>query len=73
MRRVPKRPDLPGVEQRRQIRVAAGMTQSTLAFRIGVSPSSIAMWESGKYNPRGLTRDAYAKALNQLVKEQGES
>ncbi len=70
MRRNPSRPHLPEVEERREIRVAAGLTQAILAFRIGCSPSSITLWENGRTEPRGLTRDAYARALNKLKAEQ---
>ena len=70
MRKAPGRPTLPPVEDRAAIRKAAGLTQAILAFRIGVSPSSITLWETGKSNPQGLTRDAYARALVKLQKEQ---
>ena len=73
MRRTRKRPELPAVEDRRAIREASGMTQAQLAVAIFVSPSSIAGWERGIRQPRGLQRDAYAKALNQLKEEQEDS
>ena len=50
----------------RQLRTHARITQAELATEVGVSRSTIAMWESGQRNPRGPKAAAYGKALRAL-------
>lgn len=46
------RRSLPPAEKLREIREAAGVSQRTLARAIGVTPQSVANWESGTHRPR---------------------
>jgi transcriptional regulator with XRE-family HTH domain len=57
---------LPPPEERRRLREAAGLAGTNLAAQIGVSPTTVYGWEQGR-NPSGLLREAYARALTQLV------
>lgn len=44
-------------------RKAAGMTQSELALKVGVTQASVAMWESGRKNPATDKLPVIADAL----------
>lgn len=45
-------------------RKAASCTQTQLADKLGISQSTIAMWETGKAYPRADMLPAIAEALN---------
>ena len=45
------------------LRTAKGWSQVELAYRVGVSPSSIYNWERGRYAPRFSQLQDLAKAL----------
>ncbi|MFE5565078.1 multiprotein-bridging factor 1 family protein [Amycolatopsis japonica] len=45
-------------------RSAAGHTQETLAFALGVSVSTVGRWEAGASEPLPTTRPKLAKLLN---------
>lgn len=57
-------------------RQAKGLTQEELAVRVGVSRSSVAMWETGKAFPRASMLVALANTLKvsieQLLTQDGE-
>lgn len=53
----------------RNIRERQGLLQEEIAKTLGVSRSAIAMWESGKANPRGETLVKLADALNCTIDE----
>lgn len=47
----------------KEVRMARGMTQSELAEKIGVSRSTVAMWETGANVPNADKLPTVAKAL----------
>ncbi len=51
----------------RQHREAAGLTQETLARKIGVTTRALVWWESGKRLPRIDTCQAIAAALSKAL------
>ncbi|MFF7601411.1 helix-turn-helix domain-containing protein [Streptomyces mirabilis] len=53
---------LPPAEQRRALRGALGLSRAEVARALGVSPSTVAGWESGR-DPSGETREKYAYFL----------
>lgn len=60
------RPRLPAPEERRRLRISAGMSQQTLAELVGVTPQAVSMWEHGKCTPRAAMLGRYAEALQAL-------
>ncbi|CAL2055893.1 protein of unknown function [Streptomyces murinus] len=54
--------DLPPAEQRRALRQALNLTRTQVAQTLGVSPSTIGGWETGR-DPSGETREKYAYFL----------
>jgi transcriptional regulator with XRE-family HTH domain len=57
---------MPPPEERRRLRIAAGLTGIELAAAISVSPASIYNWETDKRSPTGLQRAAYLRALDEI-------
>ncbi|WP_018545903.1 helix-turn-helix domain-containing protein [Streptomyces sp. LaPpAH-108] len=55
--------DLPPAEQRRALRQALHLTRTQVAQALGVSPSTIGGWETGR-DPSGELREKYAYFLN---------
>lgn len=43
------------------------MTQAQVAERVGATRETVRAWESGRTNPRGRKREAYAKLLDSLA------
>ena len=67
MRKQLKTPtQLPSPTERRRIRVDSGISGSNLAAQIGIAPSTLYGYETGR-EPKGLLREAYAEALKQLA------
>ncbi|MGW2582640.1 helix-turn-helix transcriptional regulator [Streptomyces virginiae] len=60
------RSDLPGPEQRRTIREAAGLSQQDLADIVGVSRQAVTAWEAGDRYPRKAQLARYVEALTAL-------
>ncbi|PWI17570.1 RNA polymerase subunit sigma-24 [Streptomyces sp. Act143] len=60
---------LPPPKERRRLREAGSLTQAQVAERVGVTRETVRAWESGRTNPRGRKREAYAKLLGTLVQE----
>jgi transcriptional regulator with XRE-family HTH domain len=50
-------------EQLRRARIAAGITQTELAAKVGVTPLAVSNWESGKIAPKGESRELLRKVL----------
>ncbi|MDQ0599507.1 transcriptional regulator with XRE-family HTH domain [Streptomyces canus] len=66
MTRSPATP-LPPPEERRRLREAGSLTQAQVAERVGTTRETVRAWESGRTNPRGRKREAYAKLLDSLA------
>ncbi|MEU2281342.1 helix-turn-helix domain-containing protein [Streptomyces sp. NPDC013178] len=58
---------LPPPEERRRLRETSSLTQAQLAERLGVSRETVRAWETGRTNPRGRRREAYAQLLTSLA------
>ncbi|WP_329582652.1 helix-turn-helix domain-containing protein [Streptomyces sp. NBC_01361] len=58
--------ELPDTEVRRSLREQAGLSKAQVARALGVSPSTVTGWESGR-DPAGETRAKYAYLLNGLA------
>ncbi|MET7520509.1 helix-turn-helix domain-containing protein [Streptomyces sp. NPDC005480] len=58
--------ELPDTELRRSLREQAGLSKAQVARALGVSPSTVTGWESGR-DPAGETRAKYAYLLNGLA------
>lgn len=56
-------------EKLKQIRRAAGVSRTSLAWACGVSSSTVAEWEQGRYAPRVGTLETLARALHCSVVE----
>lgn len=60
---------LPTLQIRRQLRLAAGLTQSEVAEAIGVKRLAIARWEAGATQPHRGNRRAYSHLLRKLAEK----
>ncbi|GHF11911.1 hypothetical protein GCM10014715_79550 [Streptomyces spiralis] len=58
------RTPLPPAEQRRQLREGLGLSRAQVARALGVSPSTLGGWESGR-DPSGDVREQYVYFLQQ--------
>jgi DNA-binding transcriptional regulator YiaG len=70
-RRIRANAALPCPDERRRLRVTAGLTQADLAAAAAVSVATISMWERGAREPTGTARDAYRRILAMLREETG--
>ncbi|SOD67022.1 hypothetical protein SAMN06297387_12836 [Streptomyces zhaozhouensis] len=59
--------DLPAPEERLRLREAAHLSRPELASVLQVAPGTIAGWETGRTEPQGTTRAAYARLLDGLA------
>ncbi|QES49745.1 DNA-directed RNA polymerase sigma-70 factor [Streptomyces venezuelae] len=59
---------LPPPKERRRLRESRELTHDEVAAAVGVTASTVRSWESGRTEPRGRTREAYAKLLAELAK-----
>ena len=59
-------------ERARAVRVAAGVSQESIARTLGVNRESIARWESGERRPRGEVLRRYAELLDKLEQAAGK-
>ncbi|MEV0638892.1 helix-turn-helix domain-containing protein [Streptomyces sp. NPDC050619] len=64
---------LPPPKERRRLREARSLTQAQVAARVGVAPSTVRAWETGRTTPRGRNREAYASLLAELASEGADS
>lgn len=69
LQRISLRRSLPGPDERRQIRVAAGVTQREVALAVGRTASEVSRWESGDRSPSGAALVAYQGVLLRLKEE----
>jgi DNA-binding transcriptional regulator YiaG len=60
--------DLPAPEERRMLREGAGLSIRSFANALGVSPSTVARWESGERDPKGPLLFVYVEGLRALSK-----
>ncbi|MGW6461302.1 helix-turn-helix domain-containing protein [Streptomyces sp. NPDC055078] len=54
---------LPSPKERRRRREAMSMTEQEVAAAVGVTKATVRAWETGRSEPRGRRREAYAKLL----------
>ncbi|MFE6841597.1 helix-turn-helix domain-containing protein [Streptomyces sp. NPDC057686] len=59
-------PGLPSPKERRRLREAAGLTYEDVATAVGIAVSTVRSWETGRTDPRGRKREAYAGFLTAL-------
>ncbi|MFD3680589.1 helix-turn-helix domain-containing protein [Streptomyces sp. NPDC058613] len=64
---------LPTLQVRRQLRLAAGLTQAEVAGAIGVKRLAVARWEAGATQPHRGNRRAYAHLLRLLAAKHPEA
>ena len=57
---------LPPSNVRRAIRLAAGVSQVRMASELGVHRLTFVRWETGVHEPRGESRERYARLLTEL-------
>ncbi|MFD9339796.1 helix-turn-helix domain-containing protein [Streptomyces sp. NPDC060028] len=60
-------PGLPTPKDRRRLREAADLTHEQIAEAVGVTATTVRSWESGRTDPRGRKREAYAELLSRLA------
>ncbi|MEU6704261.1 sigma factor-like helix-turn-helix DNA-binding protein [Streptomyces wuyuanensis] len=56
-------PPLPSPKERRRLREAKALSEEQVAEALGVTKATIRSWETGRSDPRGRKREAYAKLL----------
>ncbi|MFE9255111.1 helix-turn-helix domain-containing protein [Streptomyces sp. NPDC006879] len=61
---------LPSPKERRRLREAASLTHEDIATAVGVTPSTVRSWETGRSSPKGRRREAYTKLLTESRSEQ---
>jgi len=52
----------------RELRLGAGLSQAEIATYCGVTPTAVALWETGQRRPRGEAAHRYARLIR-LLKE----
>lgn len=57
------RSPLPPPKERRRLREARSLSEADVARSIGVTRATVRSWETGRNDPRGRKREAYAKLL----------
>jgi DNA-binding transcriptional regulator YiaG len=62
---------LPEPEERRRIRLQAGVSQAAIARACGVTPACVCLWEGGRRQPRGRNLRAYVEVLRLLAGRAG--
>jgi DNA-binding transcriptional regulator YiaG len=60
--------ELPAAPERQRLREQAGLSIRTFANALGVSPSTVARWESGERDPHGPFLFVYVEGLRALAK-----
>lgn len=59
--------DLPGPDERKRLREAAGLSQAQIAKALDARREAVGNWESGRTEPRPPKRAAYARLLEGLA------
>ncbi|MFI1826453.1 sigma factor-like helix-turn-helix DNA-binding protein [Streptomyces sp. NPDC020412] len=54
---------LPPPKERRRLREALSLSEAQVASAVGVTKATVRAWETGRSDPRGRRREAYAKVL----------
>ncbi|MEU9603137.1 sigma factor-like helix-turn-helix DNA-binding protein [Streptomyces sp. NPDC048057] len=54
---------LPTPKERRRLREALSLSEEQVANAVGVTKATVRAWETGRSDPRGRRREAYAKVL----------
>uniref|UniRef100_A0AAU3GTL4 Helix-turn-helix domain-containing protein n=1 Tax=Streptomyces sp. NBC_01401 TaxID=2903854 RepID=A0AAU3GTL4_9ACTN len=54
---------LPSPKERRRLREAKALSEEQVAAAVGVTPATVRAWETGRTNPRGRRRAAYARLI----------
>nr|WSS63775.1 helix-turn-helix domain-containing protein [Streptomyces sp. NBC_01177] len=54
---------LPSPKERRRLREARALSEEQVAAAVGVTPATVRAWETGRTNPRGRRRVAYARLI----------
>ncbi|MDX2642113.1 helix-turn-helix transcriptional regulator, partial [Streptomyces sp. PA03-1a] len=67
----PRRTRLPEPAERSRLRTEYGLTQAEVAEALDVTRTTVAGWESGRSEPQGATRAAYAKLLDGIAAQLG--
>ncbi|MFI9581059.1 helix-turn-helix domain-containing protein [Streptomyces sp. NPDC052236] len=57
---------LPSPKERRRLREAKSLSEEQVAKAVGVTRATVRSWETGRTEPRGRRREAYAKVLGTL-------
>ncbi|MFD8986231.1 helix-turn-helix domain-containing protein, partial [Streptomyces sp. NPDC059564] len=58
---------LPSPKERRRLREAAQLSHEEVATAVGVTAATVRSWETGRTEPRGRKREAYASLLDRLA------
>ncbi|WP_073912703.1 helix-turn-helix domain-containing protein [Streptomyces sp. CB00455] len=58
---------LPSPKERRRLRESADLTHEDVAAAVGVTPNTVRSWETGRTEPRGRKREAYARLLARIA------
>ncbi|MFI6690343.1 helix-turn-helix domain-containing protein [Streptomyces sp. NPDC050433] len=66
-------PPLPSPEECRRLRETKAMTERQVAVALGVAPTTVKSWETGRTTPRGRRREAYARLLESYAAELEET
>ena len=64
--------ELPTPKERRRLREEAGLSVRAFANALGVSPSTVARWETGEREPNGPFLFVYVDGLRTLAKVRRE-
>lgn len=59
--------DLPALETRKQLRLAAGLSRRDLAIVLGVGPGTVHKWEATEHLPRNGNSQVYGAVLQRLA------
>ncbi|MGW4030122.1 helix-turn-helix transcriptional regulator, partial [Streptomyces sp. NPDC004838] len=62
---------LPSPKERRRLRRAKSLSEEQVASAIGVTKATVRAWETGRSDPQGRRREAYAKLLAAPVTKAG--
>lgn len=60
---------LPSPDERRLLRMSAGLTRDEVASQLGVTSTALYQWETGRADPGKDTIEAYVALLERLQAE----